>query len=642
MTDGWPKIVPDDDGLPPGERMILAGFDNPQAVGGMPGRDEPPPHDGDPGGAPPGPPPTLGDGPGPEGCPVVPLGTQGGRFYYLTRLGQMTYLRATQHGPLGIAGLFEGDVGPGSWLWQRFPETKGRGKREEQVGWNAEAAMGWLMRHAADCGIVDIASDIRGLGAWSDPDEPDRLIFHAGDGVLVGGEWRPPGRHGRHIYAGDRRIDRPGKQALSKADGERLLKLFGDWRYQGDSAIPPRLILGWLAAAAMPGALEWRPSAWFAGGPETGKTSLLFLLRQILGSTALGLAHLTDAGVRQALGVNALCVLVDEFEPQDLGPLVNDVMRFVRIASSGRSGAVVKGGMDGIPIFTTLVGCFGFSSIYRPPLTPQNRQRIAFVDMAPLDATSTRRRAFDAEFAWARRVGPALRRRVIDGWPRFNRLLAFYAEILETLGHSQRAREHFGTLLACADLLLADAKDDDGLTPEAVLPILQDLTVEIVEGEGEEDSDHVVWLRHLFQSPAPNWRNGEHRPIGRLIGEALTLNGASDTALADLRSVGLKVETLASKAKKGGMDGPHLVVANTHPHLSKLFEGTRFANVQWRDILGRAPGAWATGQQRFGSDYSGKAWAVPVRELPIGEGRFGGAADRNADRNSETGGGSTA
>lgn len=622
-SDGWPRVA--DDRIPEGERMIVDGFDGARSV---PPENEEARLDGDDGAVPPA---DDGDGPGPgpEGCPVVPLGTQGQRFYYLTRLGQMVYLRPRDHTSLGIAGgLFEGDV---SWLWRRFPMSKGSGKREQQIGWDCGLAAEWLMRQAAECGIVDVASEVRGLGTWADDEHPDKLIVHAGDSVLVDGQWRTPGRYGRYLYAGDRGIDRPGNTPLTPQQADELLKLIGSWRFRGGE-ISARIILGWLVGASLPGALDWRPSVWIAGAKETGKTTLLWLLARLLGSTALELAHLSEAGVRQALGINALAVLVDEFEVQDLGNIVSEVMRFVRVASSGRSGRVVKGGMDGAPVFTTLVGSFAFSSIYRPPLTPQDRQRLALVELDPLGTGGEARSGFQSDLTRLARLGPALRRRVIDQWSRFPELLAVYMAALEASGHDQRAREHYGTLLACADLVLTDQPPD----PAGIQPYVDDLLIDTGDDDGDDAPDHEVWLRHLFQSPAPNWRNGEHRPIGRLVTDALALN-VDDAVHSDLRAVGLKIEK--DPKKLGDRTAPHLIVANTHPTLAKQFDGSRFAGVEWRQVLRRAPGAFAAGQVRFGGDYNGKATAVPIAVLPLDVSRFGMDGDRNTDRNTNQVGG---
>lgn len=270
MTENGP------DGLDGGVRAIVEGLDGARRVepvqgapAGGDGRDDPPPVT------------PQDDGPDPETCAVKPLGTYGGRYYYLTRLGQLAELGYSHHTTLGIGGrLFEGDV---AWLEHHFPRYAGRGKNAEVVGFDDGKAAWWFMRRAAACGIVDVAADLRGLGAWADPDDPGRLVFHAGDAVLIGGKWCPPGRHGRHLYAAERRIDRPGDVALSKADAGDLLKLIGGWRYAGRD-ITPRLILGWLVAAGVPGALEWRPSIWFSGDKGTGKTTLLWLLYKLLGS----------------------------------------------------------------------------------------------------------------------------------------------------------------------------------------------------------------------------------------------------------------------------------------------------------------------------------------------------------------------
>lgn len=572
--------------------------------------------------APPAPPPEVGDGegPGPEGCPVVPVGTHRQRFYYITALGELTWLAPKDHGSdMAILALFGGDQ---RWLWDRFPATRSSGPEggeERQVGWHAKRAGGWLMRQCSDVGLVDVAAELRGLGTWrggADDQGHRPLVFHAGDGVLVvggkdGGTWKRPGRHGGHLYGADRKIDRPGKTALTTAQARQLLELLKLWRIRGPD-VNYRLLLGFIAAASLPGALEWRPSVWMVGAKETGKTTLQSIVGELLGSTGVQISNTSEAAIRHVLGVHALAVMVDEFETSNLGPVVESVLDLVRVASSGRSGKVVRGGMNGQPVFSTLVASFAFSSIHTPHLSSADRSRLTVFEFGALDGSTDGLLAFEKAREAVAGFGPAFRRRCLDAWPRFSRTLSIVQAALAAQGHGNRSRDQLGTLLAWSHLLLAD----DDMHPDEADDLVADLDAAAMAEEADDLEDHDQWLLHLLASRDPDWHSGERRPIGRLIMDVLS---TQDTRARDvLANLGLQV--VDDEAKRPY--GPWLLVSNTSPDLARTFQGTRWEKVRWRDLLLRVPAAHVAGQTRFHEGLSTKAIAVHVNSLPLGD-RFG-------------------
>lgn len=558
------------------------------------------------------------DGPGPLGCPVVPLGTHQGRYYYVTTLGELTYLRAREHTDLALLGLMGGND---RWLWRMFPVVRPDGQGGERpVGWHAKRAATWLMNQCTRAGLVDVTAELRGLGTWRGPQGDDGragLIVHAGDAVLVGGQWQRPGRHGAHIYGADRRLDKPGNTPLTPAQAEQLLGLLNCWRIRGPGVVY-RLLLGFLGAATMPGALDWRPAIWLVGAKETGKTTLQSLFAELLGSTAVAISNTSEAAIRHVLGIHALTVLVDEFETANLGPVVESVLDLVRVASSGRSGKVVRGGMDGRPVFSTLVASFAFSSIHTPHLSSADRSRLTVFEFGPLDQDPETVSAFEAARAAVAGFGPALRRRCLDAWPRLSRTLSVVQAALAAQGHGNRARDQLGTLLAWSHLLLSDAE----LQPAEAEALVAELDAAAMAEEADDLEDHQQWLLHLLASRVPDWQAGERRPIGRLIVECRDLPGGAHAAenkpREELANIGLQVVD----DERRRPHGPWLLVSNSSPDIARIFQGTRWEKVRWRDLLLRSPAAHVAGQVRFHAGFGSKAVAVHMDELPMGD-RFG-------------------
>ena len=130
---------------------------------------------------PPGPP---SDGDMLSSCPVQPLGTRKGIYFYTSSLGEVRELRETAHRWQGITSLFGGDA---KWLFDNFP-TKTEGV---VTGWQERKTASWLMRQCSRRGLFDPAHGIRGPGVWRGPD--GGLIVHCGDRVFDGKDWRRAG-----------------------------------------------------------------------------------------------------------------------------------------------------------------------------------------------------------------------------------------------------------------------------------------------------------------------------------------------------------------------------------------------------------------------------------------------------------------
>lgn len=547
---------------------------------------------------------------GPEGCPVIPLGTNDGQYFYLTPLRQIARVRAKDHGPLGIIGLFEGKV---AWLWEKFPVKRGGGQdgEEKVVGWHHQRAATWLMDQCRERGVVDVSVQIRGLGAWPDPVDPRSLVFHAGDAVLIGGQPQRAGMHDGYIYTASRPIDRPGDTPLTPAEAARLLVILETWNWRYEE-IMPRLLLGWLAVAGVPAALGWRPSIWLSGDAETGKSTLIVLIRMLLAKTVHHLANISEAGLRQTLRMDALSAMVDEFETDGLGEIVDQVLTLVRVASSDISGSLVRGSGDGMAAFSRITACFLFSSIVVPPLSTANQDRLTLFDLQPLDKSFEDREAFRREFDAVAAFGPKLRRRVLDNWHRFRGCLDAYGAALARAGHRNRAADQLGTLLAGADLLLTD----EVTTPERAEEYAALLPAERLAEDADRMPTHTRWLLDLITQPAGNWHSGVRLPIGQMIANCNRLGGDEQSS-AELRALGLRVVPATEAEQRWRLKEPGLLVANRHMQLKRLFDGTEWAGLDWKLLLRRVPGAISAGKVNFGKQLQTRATLVPLSEVPI-------------------------
>jgi energy-coupling factor transporter ATP-binding protein EcfA2 len=597
---------------------------------------------------------TPGGGHLPEDCPVIPLGIAGNVCHYLNAIGQYVAIEAKAHSKLTIYGLF-GErsaqlIGPPQWA-KGWDEDTQRPKdfAPDKVARDLIAACHYE-------GPWDAADRLRGRGAWRGED--DDLILHLGPSLQVRGTRERPGKRGRHVYTvqpprpAPAREKQPAGQEGPAAELERLLNCWNWARGELDA----RLLLGWTCASFLCGALEWRPQAWIHGGRGCGKSTLIRLLAQVQaeGEGCVKTDDATAAGVRTRLQHDSLPVLFDESEPSEDMHRLNNLIELARLAASG--GMVLRGTADhGSASFTVrFMGLF--VSVLRPAMKAQDLSRVAFLPLRPLTGGSPPTVSEEQ----LRLLGQRLFRRMVDGWPRFLQVLPVWRRALMDAGLEARGADQFGTLLAAADVALADdAPDSDTLAEWA-----DRLAAGTRADRSEEMPEWRRCLEHVTTKLAPQWRGGELQSIGRLIAVAAGRAVLRDeetgeavrpgwVAMADankaLAAVGLRVEPFknerghvlravldpatgqptgeSSVQGQGDMLG-HLAVANNHTELSGIFRGTHWQGRSgtsggWKPALEEAPGAIRHKEMRFGGAAS-RCVLVPLELVLDGDGEADG------------------
>ena len=534
----------------------------------------------------------------PDGCPVTPLGVLDGTSWYLDAVGQIRGLTASQHGRSGLVQLFAPRV---DWLYEHFARQGARGKI---TGIRAEVAAEGLMAAAAARGVWDPIQHVRGAGAWRGDD--GALIYHCGDCLVIHGHTRGTGALDGHVYA---RCP-PGPRPLACPPGDpritggpegaagRLEALLHAWHWQVPYA--PRLLLGWIGAAILGGALDYRPLVWLSGDKGTGKSTLQGLIASVLGN-AVKSSDASAAGIWQQVGHSAVPVAIDELEPDADRQHAQQVVRLARQAATG--GLVLRGGADHQAAQFQARNAFLFSSILVPPLTPADRSRIIVLALE----TRPGGRPPSLTPKAARDLGAALRRRLADLWAHWPARLEAWQAALVDIGHSGRGADAWGTPLAVADLLLADE-----------MPTADDF--ELIIGQlapasvSEDDSDAADCLDHLLTSSPPAYRQGVQHTIGHWIRQArLYGDSAESDAVPILGTIGLR---LVDGPDYGG---PYLAVANKHQGLAKVFADQRWAGGVWSQAVRRLPGAKPWGTMRIGGVGS-RCTLLPLALVLAGDG----------------------
>lgn len=498
----------------------------------------------------------------PDDCPVTPLGSHGTVRYYLDAMQQLIELPLRDHSQNLIKGLFgiRTDLLPKHW--PRF------NKEGEVTGWRPELAGEALMKAAAAKGVIDLFDRVRGAGAWLGDD--GELILHCGDGVLCNTSWHACGLVGDYVYPAASPKPRPAQTYAaggSKGPASDLLALLRTWNWRRPE-VDPFLLLGWIGAAMLGGALDWRPAMWLTGDKATGKSTLQEVLRLVFDKGGLfSLADASQAGITQYVGHSSLPVAIDELEPSDDNRRAQAIINLARLAASG--GQMARGGSDHVGRQFTIRFCILFSSILVPPLAPQDRSRLAILELDPLGST----KAPTLSRPKLRALGAALRRRLVDQWQRFPTVLDDYRIALAEAGHSGRGADQYGTLLAMQELLLHDGEH---VPADALVEWGEKLQAATIAERGDDLADHERCLNHILTSIVDPYRGGSRRTIAQWIGDAMA--GAEDqpkTANAVLETYGIKVvlEPTGDALERVGW----LYVSNTHQGLAELFKATHWA-----------------------------------------------------------------
>jgi RecA/RadA recombinase len=374
-----------------------------------------------------------------------------------------------------------------------------------------------------------------------------------------------------------------------------VLSLFQSWQWQRPE-IDPHLLLGMLGAMKLGGALPWRPVTWITGEFGAGKSTLMAYIAALCGEGGYHkAAEATAAGVWQTVRESTLPVILDEQEAETDPRKQQALLKLARLASSG--DVVVRGGDNHSAVRFVIQCCFFFASILVPPLTPQDRSRIAVLQLDLLQGTKPP----DAPAAKLKAAGEALTRRMVDGWARIDDVYASYRGALIEHGHSTRSADQLGVLLTCAHLLLYDDAAPDSDTLE--------WWCEKLPPDRETHRDWQNCIDWLMTQPIEPFRGGGRKTVAQWVQQACSGdNGEPAESNRALETYGIKVEIDKSQ---GGFDPLHwLFIANTHQGLSQLFQGSHWiggagTSNPWVQALQRLAEAQGVGDFRAWKRFAG-------------------------------------
>ena len=561
-------------------------------------------------------------------CPVVALGHNDGKFYFLNLAGEVRCLTARALGARSeLLGLF---VGQSEWLEQEFPQKKSRKETvagetvytEIEVGFNAAGAASFLMREAGAAGIFGSHIVMRRPGIWAD--STGRPAVHCGDKVMVGGEWYRAGiRLDNTIWVAGPSQPKPMAPAL-RTVGQQLESDFASlWTYRNTGSA--MILIGILATGLLGAAAPWRPNGFITGGVGSGKSMLLDAL-----AAAAPIHHYTNdtsgPGVTGAVNGRAMPIIIDEASDRidNDGSGAQKLMDLVLAASRGDGVKGHRGTADGGVRTIEMAGSFIYGAVAPPELQPQHLARITVIDLVKPEGGADSKAAMELLIARCKAQGPALWGRMLACFDAWRDSVGIYRRGLAAAGCAPREQDQMSAILAgwwCLTMdglpterevrsaiaqiaafvrRSADVAEDDG--PRRVV---QHMLAQQLQYDGTTRREQVgTLLERAFRSG----QDGEVNQDRRVARETLARNG-----IRPISDIDDTPNREAPRLSKG--DGIWIA-----PQVARqLFQGSRFENDRWRTELLRLPRAGISKFTVRIAGLAGKAIWVSRKELDLPE-----------------------
>lgn len=515
--------------------------------------------------------------PDPDRAPFRHLGYDAGMHYYLPdETQQIIALEGEKHGKAHLLR-----IAPRQWWDDQFTSKQG-------ADWTA--AGNAMLRCSAGAGLFSTDS-IRGRGCWIDD---GRVVFHAGDKLVVD---RIPidlsTMRSKFVYQRARPITPELSNHLSSQESAKFQDLCDSLSWT--APLYGRLLAGWCMAAAVCGALHWRPHIWITGPAGSGKSwTVENIVTRFLDRFTLSiLSSSTEAGMRQTIRSDALAIVLDEAESEDEKgrSRMKSILDLVRQSSSESGGAIVKGTMSGNAMEYRVRSCFCFSSIGVAAVARADTSRITVLSLhnrAHDSASFERIKQLARETILDDTYAAGLRARAIHLAREIRDNAKIFASVVSKKIGDSRAGDQIGALLAGAFALKSSRMVDIQFATDWV--------------DKQDWSDFMV----------ADADKDEHRSLSMLLSKVIRVDGPTgnpeNTSFGHLleiyhdasSSVSDREWASSELALRGIKPTPQWVdVSCSHPEIAGVFRDGAWAG-KWKDQLDRIPGSKKIEAVRFG------------------------------------------
>ena len=410
-----------------------------------------------------------------------------------------------------------------------------------------------IIRVADELGQIDQAL-FYGRGAVRFPN--GKVGYHLGDRLFIEGHEYGLNDENSMVWLAEPRLELGGEATdLQTAAIARAVM-----RYRWASDDDGRRFLGWIVAAIVGGALEWRPHLMVTARATEGKTWILSnVLEPIMGDLVTSISDATPAAVAKVREYSSLPIAIDEAEPtQDW---VIEILNTLRAASSNFGARIrVAPGNAGV-VYQQARFCALLSATAAPAMNKADESRLSPVGFGPkVEDWPAVRLAITTTLSKAAAVRYRIIRRAADIIRESDRL----AVEMQDMGMDSREALSSAALTAGWRFWGLDDKE--------------------VFSQPESNSMNTDASDALLEILAFRIRldGGDERSILQLLG-----NPEYDLRIADLYGIRKDVEGL--------------LVANKHRGLSHAMGRSKWASTDLRKLLLQMDGATATDLRKFGN-----------------------------------------
>lgn len=452
---------------------------------------------------------------------------------------------------------------------------------------------------------------IRGAGVWVEND--GKYIFHMGQKLMVNEDiYHVNEYQSEYMYEATRDLGVKYVKHLATKDSKKLVEVceWLDW----DAKIYGKLLAGFAVIAPLCGGLEWRPHIWVTGSSGAGKTTVMSkILLKACGKVGIFvIGDSTAAGCRQKLGSDALPVIWDEFEGNNLRRQEENqrVLELARGSSSDTDFKTYRGTVTGEGDDFCIRSCFAFASIgvNIRDYADESRLTILTLKQPPdkktltADERGVREKKFlDYEAGIDDLLTPeyvnALHMRSFKLLPIIRKnARIFKSAVIKHLG-SSRLGDQLGALCAGAYSL----EHSTAVTKEEAENWItaQDWSLSTpVEAVKDHDKCLAFMMQYILRIQADN--HYIERGVNELIEMVLYDKAGAGEADNHLKRYGLKVDKDSNK----------LYVANSHIKLAEIMAKGSYQS--WHRLLLQCAGAEDAPTTRFGFNITSRAVAIPL------------------------------
>jgi putative DNA primase/helicase len=454
---------------------------------------------------------------------------------------------------------------------------------------------------------------VRGRGGYIDD---GRIVFHAGNRLITDGqEMEIRDLETDQVYESGPEIDVDLSDPISAEEGYELVKLFAMPRWEKPES--GTILAGWAFLAPIAGALDWRPHIYVTGNKQSGKSTVIKMVHQLLKETMLvASGKSTEAGIRQTLKSDALPIFIDEFEADNPGDhkKIQSVMELARQASSESAAKILRGSVSGKAMDFQARSMFAFSSINPNVQCSADESRVTTMTLrVPRNEDEKQRRERLKQFEELQRkrdnlltdaFGDRMLARAVRCVPQIREAAVTFRRVVVYKGGDDRTGDQLGTLLAGAWMLARDhaPSEDDAAVMVDELGWDQYRT----SSEDEDDDKKLIEALTQAQIRHDTADSTETRTVGELL-DSRIWSVTSPYVQEDTEN--LAAQTLARHGIRVEEDG--VWIAQNHAAIKRLLQGTQWGHT-YKDILERVPGAYKPKKPaRFAGSKPSKAVVVP-------------------------------